>query len=248
MMGEAGAVGCACDDSAGISGAFAEYVKPVRIHAFERVVVARDADWRTGARFRRDNQPFVNESGDFPVKVLEAFGEALANGFVHPVPEIALHEPAGIGGFGDCRIFFVCEERLDGLCGGGVVVAADAVGVAFYLALEIEAAEQFFACGNGDGDGTVGEGAVAAAVAHAVCREGAGFRGAGHQDATGAHAKAVSAACLAQCRRGEEVFRGSGEVCVYALAELLQVDEHLRVLDAHAHGESLAFEGDATGV
>lgn len=44
VVGEAGAVGCACDDSAGISGAFAEYVKSARIHAFERVVVARDAD------------------------------------------------------------------------------------------------------------------------------------------------------------------------------------------------------------
>lgn len=44
VVGEAGAVGCAGDDSAGISGAFAEYVKPARVHAFERVVVARDAD------------------------------------------------------------------------------------------------------------------------------------------------------------------------------------------------------------
>ena len=44
MMGEAGAVGRTCDDSAGISGAFAEYVKPACVHAFERVVVARDAD------------------------------------------------------------------------------------------------------------------------------------------------------------------------------------------------------------
>ena len=44
VVGEAGAVGCAGDDSAGISGAFAEYVKPACVLAFERVVVARDAD------------------------------------------------------------------------------------------------------------------------------------------------------------------------------------------------------------
>lgn len=44
VVGEAYSVGGAGDDSAGISGAFAEYVKPACVHAFERVVVARDAD------------------------------------------------------------------------------------------------------------------------------------------------------------------------------------------------------------
>lgn len=41
--GEADSVGCARDDAAGIAGPFAKYEKPLRIDAFERVVVARDA-------------------------------------------------------------------------------------------------------------------------------------------------------------------------------------------------------------
>ena len=43
VVGEAGTVGCAGDDSAGVSGSFAQDEESLGICAFERVVVAAHA-------------------------------------------------------------------------------------------------------------------------------------------------------------------------------------------------------------
>ena len=140
------------------------------------------------------------------------------------------------------------EERLDALRWSGVVLAADRVGIAFDFTLEFEPAKEIVACRNGHGDCPICKRPVAAAVTHAVGGEGPGFRGAGHQDATRAHAETVGTAGFIQCRGGEEVFGGTRELGVYIQAQLAYVDERLRVLNAHAHGKRLTFESDATGV
>ena len=108
------------DDSACIAGSFAEDEESLGVYAFECLVVARDAERRTCARFGGDNQAFVDESWNFAVKILEAFGETLAYRLVHPIPQIAWHEPARVGGFGERFVFAVGEEVLDRLRGSGV--------------------------------------------------------------------------------------------------------------------------------
>ena len=212
---ESHAVGGASDDSAGISGSFAEHEQALGIHAFKRLVVAAHTERAAGAGFGGDNQAFFDESGNLLVEILESLGEALANGFVHPVPQIALYESAGIGGFRERFVFAVGEERLDALGWSGVVLAADRIGVTFDFALEFESAKELVACGDGHSDGAVGKGTVASAVAHAVGGKGPGLRGAGHQNATRAHAETVGATCFVQCRGGEEIFSGTREFGVY---------------------------------
>ena len=66
---------------------------------------------------------------------MEALGETLANRLVHPIPQIAWHEPARVGGFGERFVFAVGEEVLDRLCGGGVNFSADVVSVGFDFSL-----------------------------------------------------------------------------------------------------------------
>ena len=112
------------------------------VYAFECFVVARDAERRTCARFGGDNQAFVDESRNFAVKILEAFGETLAYRLVHPIPQIAWHEPARVGGFGERFVFAVGEEVLDRLRGSGVNFSADVVGVCFDFSLQVETAKK----------------------------------------------------------------------------------------------------------
>ena len=141
-MGEAYAVCGAGDESACIAGSVAEDEESLGVYAFECLVVARDAEWRTGACFGGDYQAFVDESRNFAVKILEAFGETLANRLVHPVPQIAWRKPARVGGFGERFVFAVGEEVLDSLCGGRINFSADVVGVGFDFSLQVETAKK----------------------------------------------------------------------------------------------------------
>ena len=198
----------------------------------------------------------LDETWNFSVEVQEAFGEAVANRLVHPIPQVALYKSARVGGFGERFVFAVGEETFNSLRGGGVIFSADVISVAFDFALQVETAkertarrniEAFGSSGNRDGYGSVCKCSVAAAVAHAICRKRSRFRCAWHKDSAWAHAKTVGARCLVECRRGEEIFCGASEFCI-DVAELTPVDEHLRMFDANAHGKSLAFELDSACV
>ena len=151
------------------------------------------------------------------------------------------------------------QEVADGLRGRLIRFAASgdggSVGRLFHLALQLDARKRVFAVeilgAYADQQRAVGVLPVARKAAHAVDHHAFRLAGGAHHFPTWAHAERVHAAALffaflrAQMHR-QLVVGGAERRMAGGLPVLRTVDELLRMLDAHAHGERLLLHVHAS--
>ena len=137
----------------------------------------------------------------------------------------------------------------DGLRRSLVGFAAQFKSGTFQFSLEVHARQR--ACAeirgvHGDHHRRVGVDAVAGKVAHAVGDDGVFLGGGRHYHAAGAHTEGVNSAAVHAMGQLIFALRQGRMSCVVAVQSL--VDESLRVLDTHAHGEGFRLHEDLLAV
>ena len=223
-----------------------------------KVVAARDAQRRRGARFHAGQHRVGH------VKALDLLAKG-RQGFAHRRNRIARQRTGQVG-----EVHTRLVRRLHAAQRGGrtgsqkvtdqlarrfVSTAAQRVGLGLKLALKSNARQRMHRLAgnrafykisrcNAHHDAGIGIALVARILAHAVGHHAADFRGGGHHRAARAHAKTVDAAAIGSVVHQLVVGRAQQRMAGM-LAQPCAVDQALRMLDAKADRKRLGFHENA---